>query len=293
MGSTADAAELIEAARATLPPTVADTWIGLLRPAVRMRRAETGEQVAAQLGGSPALPDDMEWPRSAAGRPLGFVAGIDLSRVPAGSLDIPVPAGGTLLLFYRDPSEDEGLHERFWISDPLPVVEPPTGRVVFVPDGTATTRRTEPGAAAYVEVPLAVEVIATGPDWEHPALERAGAELSEADRTFLADASHGDDFGDEISMRTEMPRHYLGGYAYPVQGPVEVEAAWQRLGSRLPYSDPAFRDEARQWTSLVQIDSDDDAGMRWGDCGSLYWAIRRDDLAAGRFDAAFFNFQCY
>ncbi|WP_250001575.1 YwqG family protein [Actinoplanes sp. M2I2] len=290
MDSTANAAELIEAARATLPPAVADAWIGLMRPAVRLRRAAAGEPVAGQLGGSPALPENVEWPRSEAGRPLGFVAGIDLGRVPAGLLDMPLPVGGMLLLFYRDPAEDP--HETFWISDPVPVDEPPTGRVVFVPAGTATTVRSEPGAAVYPEVPLAVEVTATGPDWEHPALRQAVEELSDADKEFMADAFNSDEFGDEVSMRTEMPRHYLGGYAYPVQDSVEVAAAWQRLGSDVSYSDPALWDEARLWTSLVQIDSDDDAEMMWGDCGSLYWVIRRDDLAVGRFEAATFLFQC-
>ena len=287
--STANAAELIEAARATLPPAVADTWIGLLRPAVRLRRAEGSEPVAGHLGGSPALPENMEWPRSEAGRPLGLVAGIE-GRVPAGGLDLPLPADGMLLLFYRDPSEDP--HETFRISDPVPVDQPPAGQVVFVPAGTATTMRSEPGAAVYPEVPLAVEVTATGPDWEHPALQQAVAGLSEADREFMGEASNSDEFRDEVSMRTETPRHYLGGYADPVQGSVEVAAAWQRLGSRVPYSDPALWDEARLWTSLVQIDSDDDAEMRWGDCGSLYWVMRRDDLAAGRFAAAAFIFQC-
>ncbi|MDY7090411.1 MAG: YwqG family protein [Actinomycetota bacterium] len=290
LDSTANASELIEVARATLPPAVADAWIGLLRPAIRLRRVEAGEQTVGQLGGSPALPDGTPWPQSPAGRPLGFVAGIDLGRLPVGSLDVPLPADGTLLLFYRDPSEDPD--EAFWISDPVPVAQPPAGRVVFVPAGTATTLRTEPGAAVYPEVPLAGELIATGPDWEHPSLQQAVEQLPDADREFMAEASNSDEFRDEVGNRTELPRHYLGGYADPVQGSVEVEAAWQHLGSRQPYSDPALWDQARQWTSLVQIDSDDDAEMMWGDCGSLYWVMRPDDIAAARFEAAAFTFQC-
>jgi uncharacterized protein YwqG len=289
--SSANAAELIEVARATLPPAVADTWIGLLRPAVRFHRAEAGDVVVGQLGGSPALPEDLEWPRSAAGRPLGFVAGIDLARVPTGSLDIALPADGMLLMSYRDPSEDPDT--RFWISDPVPVRQPPTGHIVFVPTGTETAVRTEPGAAVYPEIPLALEVTATGPDWEHPLLRYAAGDLSEADQEFLAEPYNSDDFRDEISMRMETPHHYLGGYAHPVQRSVEVAAAMQRLGSSVSYTDPALWEEARLWTSLVQIDSDDDAEMMWGDSGSLYWVMRRDDLAAGRFDAAAFIFQCY
>jgi uncharacterized protein YwqG len=32
--------------------------------------------------------------------------------------------------------------------------------------------------------------------------------------------------------------------------------------------------------------------MGWGDSGRLYWLIRRDDLAAGRFEQATFTWQC-
>ena len=289
--STPNAAALIAVARATLPPTVTDVWSGLLRPAVRLRCARAGELVVGQLGGSPMLPHGIAWPRSEAGRPLGFVAGVDLGRVPVAALDMPLPADGALLFFYRDPSEDP-YQEPFWIGDPLPEIQPPAATVVFVQAGTATTARTVPGAAVYPEVGLAAELIATGPDWDHPALKRAVAELSAADREFMADPFKCDPFRIEMGDQLDHPQHYVGGYARPVQGPVEVEVAQQRLGGRVPYTDPALYDEARQWTSLMQIDSDDDAGMRWGDCGSLYWVMRPEDITTGRFEAAAFVTQC-
>jgi hypothetical protein len=289
--STPNAAALIEVARATLPPTVVDVWIELLRPAVRLRRAEAGEHVVGQLGGSPTLPDGLPWPQSEAGRPLGFVAGIDLGRVPVASLDVPLPAAGTLLFFYRDPSEDP-YGEPFWISDPVPEMLPPAAAVVFVPAGTVTTARTEPGSAVYPEVRLAAELITTGPDWDHPALRSAVAELPDADREFMADPFKCDPFRVEMGDQLDRPLHYVGGFARPVQGPVEVEVAQQRLGGRVSYTDPALYDEARKWASLMQIDSDDDAEMMWGDCGSLYWVMRPEDIAAGRFEAAAFVTQC-
>jgi len=30
----------------------------------------------------------------------------------------------------------------------------------------------------------------------------------------------------------------------------------------------------------------------WGDLGRLYWAARQEDVDAGRWEAAMFNFQC-
>jgi len=37
---------------------------------------------------------------------------------------------------------------------------------------------------------------------------------------------------------------------------------------------------------------DDDAGMMWGDCGRLYFWIRKADLAEGRFDKCWMILQC-
>lgn len=290
--STSAGAELVAVARATLPSAVADKWTGLLRPAIRLRRAESAEQPVAQLGGSPALPNGSAWPRSDAGQPLGFVAGIDLSRLLVGRLDVALPVEGTLLLFYRDPLED--LPEvAQGVAGPLPELRPPAARVLHVAAGVATTvRPAPPGAATYRAVPLAGEQIVTGPDWEHPALAQAVAGLSDADRAFMADPFNSDPFRIEMSDRIDHPRHRVGGYADPVQGSVEMDVAQQRLGGRVSYSDPALYDQAGQWTSLVQIDSDDDAEMMWGDCGCLYWLMRPDDIAARRFDAAEFTLQC-
>jgi uncharacterized protein YwqG len=51
-------------------------------------------------------------------------------------------------------------------------------------------------------------------------------------------------------------------------------------------------DGAREWTLLAQIDTDDDAGFMWGDCGMLYFLIRPDDLAAKDFSQVAFTRQC-
>jgi hypothetical protein len=287
LDATVNAAELIEVARTTLPPAAAEAWIGLLRPAAGLRRAAAGEMVVGRLGGTPALPSGMEWPRSRAGRPLGFIAGIDLGRLPVGDLDVPLPAEGTLLLFYRDPSEDP--YEVFWISDPEPEDQPSAGHVVFVPAGTKTTLRTETDATVYPEVPLTGDLIATGPDREHPAWEQAVAGLSETDRRSITERTRRVEFWDEISRRSRIPEYRLGGYARPWQRPVELEATWMHRDAPSPSPDAALLDEALQWTSLVQIDSDRDAEMMW--FGSLYWVMRRDDIAAGRFEAATFIFQ--
>lgn len=88
------------------------------------------------------------------------------------------------------------------------------------------------------------------------------------------------------------PQHRIGGYADPVQGSVEFEVARSETAGGAAYDGDARSAEARRWTLLAQFDTDEAADMTWGDCGALYWLIRPDDLAAGRFDTTRFTMQC-
>src|SRR5258706_14786932 len=88
------------------------------------------------------------------------------------------------------------------------------------------------------------------------------------------------------------PVHQVGGYAHPIQGPVEYEVALATLGGKIARKDPTFEQEARAWKLLVQIDSDEGAKMMWGDVGMLYWMMRPRDLVTRAFDAASFTWQC-
>ena len=47
------------------------------------------------------------------------------------------------------------------------------------------------------------------------------------------------------------------------------------------------------WILLPQLDSDDEGGMMWDDCGRIYCWVREDDLKAVRFDNCWFILQCY
>jgi uncharacterized protein YwqG len=49
---------------------------------------------------------------------------------------------------------------------------------------------------------------------------------------------------------------------------------------------------AAEWRLLLQIDSEQDAGMLWGDVGRIYYWIRARDLAARHLDQAWLILQC-
>ncbi|MDN5000498.1 YwqG family protein [Bradyrhizobium sp. GCM10027634] len=69
--------------------------------------------------------------------------------------------------------------------------------------------------------------------------------------------------------------HQVGGVALSIQEPVEAACAGHAGDG------PEFADN---WQLVLQIDSDVEAGMEWGDAGRLYLCARKQDLATDRFD---------
>ena len=61
------------------------------------------------------------------------------------------------------------------------------------------------------------------------------------------------------------------------------------------YDDPRaaqLEGGAADWMLLLQVDTADEAGWMWGDCGTLYYWIRRPDSLASRFNRVWMIFQC-
>ncbi|HEV3174330.1 MAG TPA: YwqG family protein [Actinocrinis sp.] len=282
---------LAEAGRRFFSSKDAETWIGLLRPAYHLRALAAGESVVAYLGGEPLLPKDVEWPVWEGHGPLCFVAALDCSQVPTKELDIPLPTSGQLLFFYFDGLGDSSVV----YSDPASVIH--GTRVIHIPADAEVTERAVPeGATAYPRLLLGGELIATAPDNENAALIAAygNADDPVAYCDYPTTDPNGTGFWDALTTfrRDHSPHHRVGGYALPVQGAVEPEGAQVLYPGTAQQAVAARKQVASQLVLLAQIDSDARSAMGWGDAGRLYWMIRRDDLAAGRFEKATFTWQC-
>jgi uncharacterized protein YwqG len=92
-------------------------------------------------------------------------------------------------------------------------------------------------------------------------------------------ARHPETFGQRGDMI-----HHVGGTAFSIQEPVETECA-KFAGDAVEAAD--------NWRLVLQIDSDIEVGMEWGDVGRLYLCARRRDLAARQFDRCWMVMQCY
>ncbi|MEJ2856314.1 MULTISPECIES: YwqG family protein [unclassified Saccharothrix] len=285
-------ARLATVARRHLPPAVAERWTSLIRPGVRLRVRDGGRQVG-HLGGEPLLPADVAWPEWEGEGSLNFVASIDCGRLPANSVDIALPDSGTLLFFYYDP-ESAYLDNTPHRPPTVGAWDPETqagARVLYVPaDAEVVEHDTPLDIEPYDYAPLVATVEATGPDWYHPEFRALCRDLSEDDLDFLDDHRNGNDFARALRSLRSHPSHQVGGHALPIQNPAETDVAQSELGPGVAWE--SVVEEARRWTLLAQIDSDQEADLRWGDVGTLYWLIRPEDLAARDFGAARFTWQC-
>ncbi|MER7498709.1 YwqG family protein [Nonomuraea pusilla] len=275
--------DFAEYVRELLPEELAEPFIALARPAVRLSVAEKGENVVGRLGGLPRLPEEVPWPRAGDGGPaMQFLAELDCAALAAYESDIDLPAEGTLLFFTT------------W--------DRTTARVIPLPPGAVRVAEREVPvrgeARVFPEVPLTAVTEPSWPDLGHPAVLDAFGSLDAArelvwDRVVYLDDEDADDgdggetFAWELELYGERrkrrgPRHQVGGYSDALQSPVEAAAA---SAAGLDPKDPGFAAEASQWVTLLQLGEDN--GMIFGDGAVLIFGIRRNRLAARDFSQIF------
>lgn len=250
----------------------------LLRPTVYLRTAPEQESVpvgACKLGGAPDLPPEFEWPYRNE-TPLSFLAQIDLSVVKPYDLQNLLPPAGILYFFYDAVELVWGFPEEWG------------GWRVHYYDGSrewllpSALPDTLPDEARFREVALYPELIYTLPEYDE--LEFIAPELYRQMTEAESDEYH----KLRLELMPAQSSHWMLGYHTPIQYPANAEAMQAMYG--IPHEQASAR--AQELTLLLQLDSDDDADMMWGDVGILYFWIHRDDLAARRFDRVWLILQC-
>lgn len=280
----ADFASLPEALSAFGYGEVADLVAAGPRTTVLLGGVAGDEETVGRtkVGGRPLMPPSLEWP-ACAGVSLAFIAQVDLEGISALWPDSPLPANGLLLFFYD-------AEQSVWGFDPadrgkwavLHVADEPLEPRAF-PDDL-------PDHARYRERVLTPSLGEDLPDPTSFALEELGLKRWQIDEIF--------DICDPF-LAADDTIHKMLGYADPMQNPMEKECqlvshglyCGDASGSDDPRAEELGRD-AEQWKLLLQVSTDDAAGMMWGDCGRIYFWIREQDLAAGDFTKVWLILQC-
>jgi uncharacterized protein YwqG len=257
---------------------------------VRFRGAPTDERSipvgSSKLGGLPDLPPGIEWP-SWRGQALAFLGQVNLTEVSSFPCARILPQSGLLSFFY---DSDQGT----WGFDPE---DKGSWRVLYSADADSLLSRRDlpeeiPDYARFTPCAATFFEAISLPGVE--SISIAELDLNEREKqgywTFL------DAFRQE---RWCEDGHQILGHPYEIQGEMRLECQLVSnglyCGDESGYRSPRRRElepGATAWKLLLQLDSDDDAAMMWGDVGSLYFWIHENDLRIARFDDVWMILQC-
>lgn len=278
-----------------LPAAAAEDFLAMVRPALRLVHAGEGDAVVAQLGGLPTLPIN-SWPVWEGHGPLSHVLSFDCAPVATMLPDLGLPTSGRLAFFYFDGAYDD-FESTVGTWDPssragfrVMHVHPERSTQAHITDAATPA---PPGLQVFPPVALTAVKTVTWPSHETPMTEAVWQKAGLAGPRPGVPAPPVEALYQALWELPEAGRdtHQIGGHACPQQGPVELEVEQLRrglAGEPFDWSDPDVHATASHWRLLLQVASDDQATMMWGDVGQLYYLLR----AAEPPEQALFTWQC-
>ena len=232
------------------------------------RKSFTIDWWASRIGGNPYLPKSVDYPTDSNGRPLLFLCQLNFEDIPPLA---PYPDKG-ILQFYISDDDMHGLdlddmtnQDKFRLLYFEEIDRDETNILVdfsFLPKPDYSPLL--PNAAYPIEFRTTEEVLPVS--------------------DILFDTEFGEDFfqkfgdrewdvKDEYTRQVSAKGHKIGGYAYFTQ--------W----------DPRTAEDPM--LLLLQIDSDPEFDISWGDMGVGNFFIRQEDLEKKDFSKVMFYWDCY
>jgi len=235
---------------------------------------------ASRLGGVPDLPSDLAWPEWK-GLPQSFVAQFRLGDLHTYDKDSLLPPKGMLWFFYDAKQETYG-------EDPK---DAGGWRVFFKEDASSLQRASFPAKlpkdsrfhacslafSSELTLPLEPQLVITGLEWTDDDQKKYD--------TFLSTYPSADD-------HTQIHNRVLG-HSDTLQDDMRQQCQLVSNGVTDPDDPKAEKlmQGATEWHLLLQIDSDENAGMQWASTGMLYYWIKKADLQARHFDSTWLVLQ--
>lgn len=266
----------------------------LINTACNSIRLHIGEKTeykrgGTRFGGVPDVPNSFKWDyfesegcidNTVKSRPLAFLAQFDLEEMAQYDTENLLPHTGVLSFFYE-------MESMKWGFDPK---DKGCAKVYWFPDKNALHAAEFPSDLSE--------------DWHLPIMKiSARSEKSyKSFGDFLLQRDKMVECWEEFesaqkSIGIEEPQECskLLGWSNPFQNNIARECEWisrgYYLGSGYDEITPRDHQEAEQWANrdwmlLFQLDSilDCDFELPFGEGGRIYYYIRREDLAARRFD---------
>ncbi|MBN1500264.1 MAG: DUF1963 domain-containing protein [Spirochaetes bacterium] len=238
----------------------------------------------SKIGGKPDLPENFSWPAYNS-KPMSFIIQLKFSEINKNGIIPELPQKGLLYVFYDQEQSTWGFNpddKNSWY-------------VLYLKNESDLVKEHDfpdrlDMSGIFKEKHLTSAIIKTYPPADNPQIEKLNFDDNQCELyyDFLYNAYNG------------KAMHILAGYPYPIQNDdMDLEAQLSSNGidcgdstayksSKAEELEPGRHD----WMLLLQIDSDVETGMMWGDMGMLYFWIRKDDLKKLKFDNVWMILQC-
>ena len=260
-------------------PAVAGQLIATLEPAIRFRAAPNADASAlgSRFGGQPYLPQRRAWPSwehpTEGRRPLWFFAQIDLAEAQAvAPASLRLPTDG-LLSFFADLDDElngvVGLYS--WEQPGSTIVHSRPDADLRVLDGPSHGR-------GIRLLPLPAWT------WQRDGIDFSNEEFDVLDEVvgWYEKALQ----GIMVEGYHHGGRHQLGGHENYIQHPAASEVVQALAGCYEGDGSGHFdyerwqtaQPQVAEWRLALQIDSDEELNVMWGDVGTLFWMMRRADI---------------
>lgn len=252
---------------------------------------------SSKIGGNPAVPQNFIWPqytglvygeKESKSRPLSFMAQINLKDIAELDEDNLLPKSGILSFFYE-------LETMTWGFDPM---DKGSARVFYFPNESELST---------MEYPDEIEEYAKLPEYAIDFKKQIS--IPEYHKFEDVAEYDWDDYnacsaecGYECDERGDYTK--LFGYPDVIQNPMEEECESVTRGYRrgspedyakIPETEKAdIKENANEWIMFFQMGtiSDDDYELMFGDCGHIYFWIKKNDLKNCNFDNIWLILQC-
>lgn len=262
---------------------IAGDLTGLLRYAIRMKTRPVDDEAelalgTSKIGGLPDLPPHVDWP-TWDDQPLPFLTQIRLHDIAPYNYADELPYAGMLYFFFNGEALE---------------TYPPTRaswHVMYYDGDLSTLRRrrlSSEGQQIYPTCAVEFFSILTLPPLESLFLQRLGLSYDAFKREAPIEQRREAEAFMELERQLDAlyddtsPHHQLLGHPHQIQGDLLLEC--QR--------DTHYEGDPADWRLLLQVDSDADAAMMWGDVGLLYFYIPQMALAARNFSLVHLIMQC-
>ena len=253
-------------------------------------KGKPSEPDTSKIGGKPLLPVDFKWPyfNSEDGeKPLSFLCQINLREAKVYDIEDMLPEFGMLYFFYEaetqpwgfDPKDNNAFHVYYY--------ENTEGFALLDLPGELE-KDLRPAERA-----LTFEKRASYPGFEELEFH--------TDLDDDADFEDYDNALEDIGRDTEEDVHKLLGYADIMQNEMLTECESVSRGNYCgspkeltPEEEESINESAKNWLLLLQLSTleAEEYELMWGDCGRIYFYIRKDDLMKKNFENVWLILQC-